>query len=172
MRWDGSYRARQTHGWIMNITAGSLHYAKIYFQIYPLPKRIFIKKLIWLSVYQIGGGNASIFVGSPLLLCYYSNNTPEIHRKEFSIPFILCKRAFKYTKERQHQFPVVKREAYSLFFLKAQGYYSCSHPAQFLSGEIILSKQKSYGLMSFVLVYNMSFQWDIFQSWQRLQNEA
>jgi len=68
--------------------------------------------------------------------------------KQFNIPFILCKRAFQHTKERQHQFPVVKREAYSLFFLKAQGYYSSSHPAQFRSGEIILSKQKYYSLMS------------------------
>lgn len=84
------------------------------------------------------------------LLLYVTIET--IHRKytekQFNIPFILWKRAFLYTKERQHQSPVVQREAYSLFFLKAHGYYSCSHPAQFLSGEIIASKQKSYGLMS------------------------
>lgn len=84
------------------------------------------------------------------LLLYVTIET--IHQKytekQFNIPFILWKRAFLYTKERQHQFPVVQREAYSLFFLKAHGYYSCSHPAQFLSGEIIPSKQKSYGLVS------------------------
>ncbi len=102
---------------------------------------------IYLSLKKLKGEMQLSFFGLLLQLRYYSNSTPDIHRKQSTIPFILCKRAFMCTKEKQHQFPVVKRPILSSSS-KPRGCYSDSHHAQFLSGEIIPSKQKSYGLMS------------------------
>ncbi len=96
-----------------------------------------------------------IFFGLLLQLRYYSNNTPEIHRKQSTIPFIPCKRVFLWRKEKQHQFPVVKRPILSSSS-KPRGCYSDSHHAQFLSGEIIPSKQKCYGLILWFTICSFS----------------
>ncbi len=118
----------------MNITAGSLHYSMLI--------------SIYLSLSQkIEGRNAAIFfwltIAATLLQQQYTGYTQKtIHHSFHSL-----QKSF-YVYKRKATSVSSCKEAYSLFFLKAQGCYSDSHHAQFLSGEIIPSKQKSYGLMS------------------------
>ncbi len=102
-------------------------------------------------------------IAATLLQQQYTGYTQKtIHHSFHSL-----QKSFYVYKRKQHQFPVVKRPILSSSS-KPRGCYSDSHHAQFLSGEIIPSKQKSYGLMS-VLWFTICPFSKALQSWHRLQ---
>lgn len=105
-------------------------------------------------------------------LCYYSNNTPEIHRKTVQHSF----------HSLQKSFLIYKRKATSVSSCKEGSLFSIlpqSPGLLFLQSSCTIPFRWNNSLQTKVLrshvyrvVYNMSFQWGFFQSWQRLQKVA
>lgn len=106
--------------------------------------------------------NASILLA--FTVCYYRNNTPEIHRKTIQHSFHSLEKSFFIYKRKA-------TSVSSLFSILPQ-----SPGLLFLQSSSTIPFRWNNSLQTKVLrshvylvVYNMSFQWGFFQSWHRLR---